>query len=198
MKTVNVIGPLKFPLQSVDKSLFTVFVDGGLKSKNSSFKTSISIGDMDSTNKKPDILLRSDKDRSDLYFACYEATVRGAQKLLLHGFFGGRLDHQVLMLGDLLELSQDKRCKVVMFENGVKRVEILPPGNWNFNYRGMFSVISLYEQKVRYSGGCAYPKDKEYPQIIKPFSTFGLSNYSDSDFSLDIEKSLAVYYVPHY
>lgn len=193
-KTVNIIGPLSPELGAIDPEVFTIFVDGGLDHASAAFKNAVSIGDGDSTGKPMDIVLSRDKDRGDLHFAIMESLKRGANKAKLYGFIGGRLDHQILLLGDLLALSQEEHLCFEIYEKERLRMEILPSGEHEFDYKGAFSVFTHTEQKILYQGDCKYPIKKEYPQLLKPFSTKGISNYSSSKFALKSEGSLCVFF----
>ncbi|MEX1099788.1 MAG: hypothetical protein WEB87_05145, partial [Bacteriovoracaceae bacterium] len=94
-----------------------------------------------------------------------------------------------------LRLSQDHAFSFEIFDKQELRMEIIPPGDFARSFSGAFSLFTLYEQKVLFKGDCRYPLNKEYPQLIRPFSTNGLSNFCASRIELKTEKSICVYYV---
>lgn len=193
---VNIIGPMPLLSEAIDADKLSIFVDGGAKHKSKKFRNAFSVGDSDSSGRELDIKLSPDKDRGDLYHAVCEARARGAKLCRLYGFFGGRLDHQILLIGDLLHLSEEFKLEFILYEGHFYRLNILPPGCREFCHRGIFSVFSLKEQEVFYRGDCKFPTDKEYPQLIPPLSTQGLGNISYSSFTLEFGSSLCVYFAP--
>lgn len=193
---INIVGPVSPKISHVDPNLFTIFVDGGLNFRNSEFLQSLSIGDNDSSELPLEIKLSVDKERSDLFYAVMEMAKMGVKSAKLYGFIGERLDHQLLLIGDLLRLSQEHELSFELYEGAIKRLDILPSGEHHFIHRGCFSVFTLEKQKVLYSGDCKYPEDKEYPQYLIPFSSHGLSNESWSQFQLKAEKAICVFYPP--
>ncbi|MCO4753449.1 MAG: hypothetical protein KC478_03155 [Bacteriovoracaceae bacterium] len=195
MNSINIIGPLQVCIKSVNPNRFTIFVDGGLRHKVCEFPDSISIGDNDSGSADLDIPLSPDKDRGDLYFALKMMKARNYKKAELHGFVGGRLDHQMLLLGDLLRDSQEEETHFKIYEQETLRMEIFPSGSWTFAHVGEFSLFSIYEQLVSYKGDCKYPESKEYPQHLPVLSTQGLSNISYSEFTVETQRSSCLFYI---
>lgn len=195
--TVNIVGPMKADLKNADEKLPTYFVDGGMKHFEPRFKRAFSIGDNDSFEGKMEEVLPQNKDRGDLFFAVQKAQDSGAKQAFLYGFVGGRMDHQILLLGDLLELA-GKRTRFDIFEEEELRMSVLPSGNHCFDFTGPFSVFSAREQKLLYQGSCQYPNHKEYPQLIGAFTTHGLSNYSDASFSITSQAPFCLMYGADY
>lgn len=176
MKKINIIGPLKLIHQEVNFDLPSYFIDGGLKHANL-FKLKVeSFGDGDSSNEKShkiDNKLSKEKDLSDLSYALNHLIEH--DMIHLHGFYGKRQDHQLSIIGDILNLLEKHPKKELKLHN----TEDIPwvfcsKKDYNFYHQGTFSILSLQEQKIEIFGA-KYPL-KEKSVIIKPFSSIGLSN----------------------
>jgi len=96
-----------------------VGVDGGTALwKRLGFTPDFAIGDWDSLKyltilkSIPHLDLPTHKDFSDLMYAGCAAVQAGATSLLCLGVTGGRPDHQIAMLLDLAQLSEDREAKL--------------------------------------------------------------------------------------
>lgn len=124
------------------------------------------------------------KSQSDLALAL--ALFEDSSKLTLHcwGFLGGRRDHELLNLGEMLTFLEAKPQSVAIFYDQNKKIAIkaLGAGAWKLNHQGLFSLASLKNVKVKMTGECAY-EIKEMTELA-PLSSFGLSNLGQGDFEL--------------
>lgn len=176
MKKINLIGPLKLIHQEVNFTLPTFFVDGGLIHARNFQDKKESFGDGDSLTEKShkiDYKLPIEKNISDFLYALKHVIEH--DMIHLHGFYGKRQDHQLSIIGDLLNLLKSHPEKEIKLHN----TEDLPwifssKTDYSFFHQGSFSILSLQEQKIEILGA-KYPlEDKSV--TIKPLSSIGLSN----------------------
>lgn len=124
------------------------------------------------------------KSQSDLALAL--TLFNESSQLTLHcwGFLGGRKDHELINLGEMLTFLETKPQTEALFYDQNKKIVIkaLGPGAWKFNLQGVFSLASLKNVRVKMTGNCAY-EIKEMTEL-KPLSSFGLSNFGKGEFEL--------------
>lgn len=193
----NIIGPLPAAISAVDTSLFTIFVDGGVSHKPAGAfddKLCLSIGDNDSATLELDRQLPKEKDHGDLYHAIDLMREKKFASAKLYGFIGARLDHQMLLLGDLWRSAQKHQLRFQLYERERLHIDIFPAGQHTITHKGLFSYFSLLDQSVHFKGNCLYPKQKEYPKLIPAMSTQGLSNVSQGQFTLDAPNAFCLIY----
>lgn len=179
--SLRLIGPLCNSVPPSDLPL--IYIDGGLQFKNTSAPLSYSIGDGDSSLEEPEHLLPHEKDFSDFEFALSHIP-NPIEKIHLHGFLGGRRDHEWINVGVIHNflIQRDQKTQV-FWEN---EFQSLSKGQWTFDYKGLFSVLSLEDNKIQIEGDVRYPcgKEKTFPRL----SSLGLSNVSNGKFSVKCEK----------
>ena len=145
------------------------------------------VGDLDSSD--PDIVtaLRelgvtfvrfpSEKDETDLLLALEWVRSQGVDKLDVVGVLGGRVDHELAALGDLvrnadlLPVVHEERFNVVFLAHGERDVVSVPEGS-------DLSVIALSSDAEVSIEGCRYPLDRA---TIEPLSGLGVSNVALAD-----------------
>lgn len=186
---INLVGPMNVNSNLINKDLFSIIIDGGLN-HNLKLKKFYSIGDQDSTTKKVDELLSKDKDYSDLYFSLKHIPPE-CSIVNCYGLVGGRLDHQLCVLGDLLEFSKIKSCIFNLYDQANLSIKIIPPGKYQIEHTGTFSVLSINDQKIFLSGDIKYKNKSEYTHI-KPLSSHTLSNIADGKILIRNEFSLCL------
>ncbi len=166
-QTLNLVGPLLGrPFASEEP---TVYVDGG-----SHFRTpgglSISVGDGDSGTKL-DHMLNPEKDFSDLAFVLNGLPV-ATKQLFLHGFLGGRRDHEWAVFGEVHRFLGTQPGSRAEFKHNGKIAIIGFCGNYSSHITGLFSVLKLDSGPVRIEGQCKYP----FHGTLGVLSSHGLSN----------------------
>lgn len=173
-KTLTLVGPITPKPVSSIKKFPQILVDGGtsFKAKHS---LHFSVGDGDSFQKKLDLTLPREKDFSDLQFAL---TLIPKKIKTVHflGFLGGRKDHELINYGEIAYfLKKRKNTQCHLWQNAKLKTLFLSQGVHEFDYTGIFSIVSFFpSSKVSIQGNCEYPLKKE--TTIKPFSSHGLSN----------------------
>jgi thiamine pyrophosphokinase len=166
--TLNLVGPLLgVPFSSQTP---TIFVDGG-----NHFRTagglSVSVGDGDS-GIHLDHTLNPEKDFSDLAFVLKELPKKTTH-LLLHGFLGGRKDHEWAVFGELhrfLKVRPNSRAEFL--GHGNKSVIVGFRGQFSSPISGHFSVLRLETGPLKIEGACKYP----YQGNLDLLSSHGISN----------------------
>ena len=184
---INFVGPLplKAPLLKEDRERPTIFIDGGIGHISSyplNNPLNFSLGDGDSKGETPaslDIKLPRQKDISDTGFAL-KGLPFSVRKLHLFGFSGGRLDHQICLFSLLQNwCRQDERRRwsldAQVFGFGKGRHEL--------TIKGVFSLFSFNPCRIRITGSCKYPLEKE--RELAPFSDLSLSNIGFGTVSID-------------
>lgn len=184
-KKLNLIGPCSIDKSKIDYSLSTIIIDGGLEHKLT-FKEQFSIGDGDSTSEDLDLLLPKEKDQSDLAVALSKIEQRDTQ-INLHGFLGGRRDHELIVLGEVYKHSS-QMDSFAYFE---KHYTILPRGIHELKINGLFSLLTLEENLITISGNAKYLLEKATPLL--PLSSLGLSNQGTGEVEIKCSRPLIVY-----
>lgn len=187
-KELCFVGPLKF-----DKGFMKpfsphqiIFIDGGISHCPKWIKNPFLVGDGDSAINNPynfSFSLEKEKDFSDLSFALGLVNQK-QEKVTLLGFIGGRLDHQLCVLGECHQHL--KRFPGQIIHLG-QNIVYYPAGTHEINLNGLFSLVSLEKAKISIEGEVKYPMKK---QDISPCSSWLLSNEGRG--SLSIESSAPI------
>lgn len=206
-------------LSSMERNAFLLFIDGGwrhaqiikqgpLKSllEPHSIKSSCHwVGDKDSLPDElplppdlPQILLPSEKDESDLkaalnFLSQTRANFLNSATLFGHGLIGGRLDHQLAVLGELSlwldELDDQKKKPTIhlLDQEGKNIITIFAGLYKESRYHGGLSLFSLAPQQVKLKGGLKYLGESIK---LTPLSSRGLSNEALGPYEIEGEKAL--------
>ncbi len=170
-------------------------VDGGAHFTE---KLDVWVGDADSYEKVPHIKdchkLPIDKDASDLNFALRLFSTSLPYKFHFWGFLGGRKDHELFNLGEALSfLDKNPECQILLYESSGKLAfHLLGAGDWKFTHHGLFSLGSIKNVSLTLKGACRYPILKE--TLIKPLSSFGLSNLGEGEMILQTHGPVFIHY----
>ena len=180
--SVLLIGPLakEIPQGNFD---FTVFVDGGchLRAKEHTNTSSLSVGDGDSCppNTKLDYMIPTEKDHSDLAYILRHLPKKLAT-LELHGFIGGRIDHQLAVFGEVFNYLKASETPSAVFDR--QAAELLNKGKHSRNINGLFSLMTLEPTEVSLSGDTKYKVEPS--AVLQPFSSHALSNEGRGDIQI--------------
>lgn len=187
---INLIGPMDLDLTVVDDRLFTIVIDGGAD-HCLHFSPNLSVGDQDSTSQKLDCLLPADKDYSD-YSKALSFIHDKTQIINCHGLYGGRLDHQLAIIGDSCRFLLKQKAKINFFQKKDIRLCILAPGKWILNHNGLFSLHSLYDQFIKIHGDIKYNL-KEYT-YIHSLTSHTISNVAFGQFFVICQSPVFLYF----
>lgn len=183
--TIHIVGPLAENFDS-DPNEPALFVDGGTELKKDH---GFSLGDNDSYQGDLDYKLPRDKDFSDLQFALSLVPAH-AETIHLHGFVGGRKDHELINFGEIAYfLLNRKDTKVIIDRN----ITAYSQGFWEFELNSTFTLFSFHENTLSLTGECKYQLIK---QPLKPFSSHGLSNEATGKICLHNSSPLYFFEVP--
>ena len=187
LETICFVGPMEltYPLEKFPRKSL-IFIDGGINHlRNQNFDQSDLklVGDGDSLEQPAEapflIKLSQEKDISDLK-AGLDILSSKQKSIYLNGFLGGRLDHQMAVLGETHEhLMKFPSTSIFFSEN----VHLLPAGKHRLEFKGEFSLFSLIKTLVNIEGSVKY---KGADIELRPLSSRGLSNYSNGSFNLNI------------
>ncbi len=176
--SIQLVGPLAEA--GLELSEPVIFVDGGARLRRGA--EGIAVGDGDSFSGELDHLLDTAKDFSDLAFAL-SLVPEGFNEIELHGFLGGRRDHELLNLGEchhfLTRRTQSTRLRL---DN---TLEAFSAGHWRFHRQGLFSLVTFAPALVALSGDCRYPIPPG--TTVQPVSSFGLSNEGHGEIRLEAD-----------
>lgn len=165
--SIMLVGPLADAELEIIEPV--IFVDGG--STRREHNIGLSVGDGDSFAGELDHKLDTEKDFSDLAFAL-SLLSHGFHNIEMHGFLGGRRDHELLNLGEVFHfLARRTRPATALID---RSVDAFSEGSWQVEVHGTFSLIAFEAATVALSGRCRY----QIPDgtRIAPVSSFGLSN----------------------
>lgn len=170
-------------------------VDGGAHFTS---KLDIWVGDADSFKEAPETKevhrLPVDKDASDLNFALRLFSASLPYKFHFWGFLGGRKDHELFNLGEALTfLEKRPECQILLYDSSGKLAfHLVGAGDWKFTHYGIFSLGSIKNVALTLTGACQYPIKRE--TLIKPLSSFGLSNVGSGEMILKTQGAVFVHY----
>lgn len=149
----------------------------------------ITLGDGDSVlnNQKTkfDYLFPEEKDFSD-----FEAALNFIQQylrpveIILHGFWGGRFDHALLIPCQITEHllhSPHTHFAELSTSSNFEKLIILNKGKHQFNEQIPFSLISSTHQKIILEGNLKYKGTFN----IQPWTGLGISNHSFGQWSIE-------------
>lgn len=203
-----ILGPLIISPQRLRKNVkffdptLIILLDGGTCHLKHLLKKdqdiSISIGDGDSTSEAYlplDFTLPLKKNYSDLEFVVEALlkTKNSIDSLSLMGLFSSeqreeRLDHLLFNIGTIQNISKKLSLKILMDE----RFLFLPAGKNNFEYQGLFSLISLTSNKLKISGKVDYCL-KDWTKL-KALSSLGLSNIARGKVIIKSINPIVIYF----
>ncbi len=180
-------GDYKPPLKGLEikDDDLVIAADGGSRHcQTLNIKPQILIGDMDSTD--PDLLdeweageveiirFPEDKDQTDLELAITLAQEKGAEKIVIHGAVGGRLD---MSFGNLGLLGHPALSVPTTMINGAEEVHLLKSGDMLTLVGDLGDLVSLValcpDEAVVSTIGLLYPLKNE---ALKFGETRGISN----------------------
>jgi len=126
-----------------------------------------------------------EKDFSDLDLALRLCCERGSRDLLLLGFIGGRLDHQMAVCGVCARYAAHATIRII---EGVQKVSFFAAGQSCVVETGTcFSVIALTDPTLVSISGAQYRLDHSR---IAPLSDRGLSNRALRDCNVSVHEGL--------
>lgn len=183
------IGPLAISPEELNRinnfETPKIAVDGGL---NHPIKGALSIGDGDSSGIPCDISFPPNKDYSDLK-GLLDLLPHHLRQIQAYGFIGGRLDHQLGVIGEMLRFSELSKTQVSLF--GDSYIEILPPGKSTLQIHGTFSIISIETTKINLSGKCEFSGENI---DLSPLSSRAISNVGHGEITFSCPHPLAVFH----
>lgn len=197
--TTLILGPLlskkdQHKVELLDLSLFQkiILLDGAADKFPPPWPKSWTlIGDADSCSPEHrpyfDQLLAQDKDQSDLSFALEHLIPKRCQHLLCEGVTGGRLDHEVINLGEVNAFLQQRPDTLVSWG---PQLMAYPKGQHRIEHTGSFSLFSLQEQNLSLSGDAQWPLQDQH---IFPCSSRTLSNWAQGVLELTCEAPVFFY-----
>lgn len=165
---------------NIDGVDLVVAADGGSRHcQELGIIPNVLIGDMDSTN--PDLVeyweasgvevihFPPDKDQTDLELALLHAQSKGANKIIVYGAIGGRLD---MTIGNLMLLTRPDLNSIVKFVCGNEEIRVLQDGNLLTLPGTLGDTVSLIPLSI--DGAKVTLKGLEYP-LTKEILDFGLT-----------------------
>lgn len=190
---LQVIGPMPFDETELDGDCPTICVDGGARhAKNLDTERIYIIGDADSFPDSEQFhhLLKQDKDISDLGFILQNLAPE-IQKLALFGFTGGRLDHQLFVLGELDQFSMRTGALLVMDSQFIFPKKVNDNFSFEGSYQGIFSVGTYRATPITLRGNIKYALEA---QLMQPHSSQGLSNLASGSFQVFAPDNFWLYF----
>lgn len=191
-KKICLLGPMKISKKIISKvtknSDFIIQVDC-LHILND--EKTLTLGDGDSVSKtnreKFDYLFPEEKNFSDFEAALHLIkSISRPKHIILHGFWGGRFDHALLIPCQITEhLLQCTNTKIATLysNNTFESLMILNKGVHHFNEEIFFSLISTKKQSLNLNGKLKYKGKK----ILQAWSGLGISNMSFGPWKIKCE-----------
>ena len=195
-----IVGPTSFQWKVITPflkrtDLRLVFVDGGLVHYEKFLikaplliKNAITIGDGDSSNRQMN-MYKSDQNISDLsYCLKFLSKQKNVETFMFVGFLGGRIDHQFFNLGEISRFVNKSEGQVLL-EN---KIEFIPKGKNVVDIKGLFSLGSFEDNKIKINGACLYKSKKWLPLPV--LCSRGLSNVGSGKILIESISPLAIFY----
>ena len=168
-----------------------IFVDGGTQFRLA--KEGLSVGDGDSHQKALDEKLNPHKDYSDLAYVLSSVPAH-FHEIFLHGFIGGRRDHEWVNVGEAHAFLQARHQPTKLhFESEITGFSA---GKWQLEINAPFSLLCMEAAKVKLIGACHYQLEQKTK--IDPFCSYGLSNVGEGAIMLQTDKPVFVIYPSNY
>lgn len=200
LTTYIIVGPTSFKWKTLTPYLKhpdikLIFIDGGLIHRRKFLlkvptltKTSVSIGDGDSSNQQMN-MLKTDQNLSDLsYCLNFLSKQKNGGTFMFVGFLGGRIDHQFFNLGEISRFVKKNQTQVSLED----RINFLPQGKNVLEIQGLFSLGSFEDNKIKIDGACLYKSKKWLSLPI--LSSRGLSNVGSGKVEIESTSPVAVFY----
>lgn len=129
------------------------------------------------------------KDLSDLMAAykTFFSKERFNQQVILFGFSGGRLDHQLALIGDTLKFLNDFHDSKFYAYSSLGELMIFnSPGLHHFDHQGTLSLFQSQPSPISTQGSLVYHLEQEE---LSSFGSHGLSNVAKGAFQITSETS---------
>jgi thiamine pyrophosphokinase len=162
----------------------------------------IVVGDFDSVSQSGSVWLdeyssevevvrvEARKDFSDLDLALRVCVERKMDSATLRGFIGGRLDHQIVVLGVCAKHAQNLSITIIDADQQVSFV--VAGQTMAIDPRSLFSLIAV-EAAARVSiQGAQYPLSNH---LLEPLSDLGLSNVADDGCVVTVHEGICFVWV---
>lgn len=193
-KSLNIFGPMELSSSmTIEDSLPSFFIDGGVNHKHHFNLKGVSVGDGDSSHQhNMDIKLDPRKDSSDLdYFLAL--LPRDIQKINVYGFFGGELDQQLISLGSLIRFLEknNESCEIYVYNKFSLKIIATNKKTISFNFTGEFSLLNFKKNKFKILGSVDYPIEKQ--KNFEIFDSELLHNIAKGEFEIHSEKPFMIY-----
>lgn len=195
IKEWTLVGPMGPKLPEEDFPFSVLGIDGGAHFCD---RMDIWVGDGDShlstINSRHIFEFPPQKDSSDLALALSLFQTSGPMRLHCWGLLGGRRDHELLNLGEVMHFLENSPQSRASFYDSAGNIalECISNGSWNFNYQGIFTLACLKESCVTLTGACEY--QLKHQTTFSPLSSLGLSNSAFGEFTLTNSSPLMVFF----
>jgi thiamine pyrophosphokinase len=188
--TVVLIGPLTDSLPSSLPSAAYLGVDGGA-SRQTPHGFDLTLGDQDSLTSDVtlDLLFPQSKDQSDLALALAHLP-SAPLNLHLVGFIGGRLDHELMNLGELSRHLELNGGSIILYQQTSPRLLGLAAGTHTLKIKGVFSLLALSDTLFSIKGQCEFPLA---PTMTPALSSRLLSNMAHGEVILSADRPFFCY-----
>lgn len=166
--SIDIVGPFASSWSPSDRP--ALFVDSGARWQKP-IALSATVGDGDSSFAKMDFLLEKEKDYSDFAFAL-RSLPQNIVEIFLHGFLGGRRDHELANFGEAHAFLKARLTPTVMSWDS--DAISWSAGEWDLEWYKTFSLMAFESARVSIEGKCRYQVST--PSEFSALSSFGLSN----------------------
>jgi len=154
-----------------------ILIDGGANYQkeicweNSTKNPILKVGDGDSYDGEMDLILKKEKDFSDLKFVL-DLLPPSITKIYALGLLGGRRDHELSNFAEI-NIFLQKRAQPTVVDLG-EEVRAFSAGNYEQNLKGTFSLFTFDKSQITLNGDCKY--ELKTPTLLSGLSSLGLSN----------------------
>lgn len=171
----------------------TIAVDGGIDAVPQAV---LWIGDGDSGHAPQNIPagFKTDQNKTDLAYALDVIQAWEWRQLHLAGFWGGRFDHALAVLGTLqADIKKRKQTQRVTLYTPLGHVGaiILPAGRHDVDITGAFSVLAIEPAMLTLGGACDY---KAEDLRLSPLSGRGVSNNGQGGVHISADAPVMIIY----
>jgi thiamine pyrophosphokinase len=130
------------------------------------------------------------KDFSDLDLALRVCAEKGLTSVDLHGFIGGRLDHQLVVIGVCTRYATDLSIEITDVDQ--RALFLIARQSMTVARDSLFSVIAIEGSAKVSIVGARYPLSNH---LLGPLSDLGLSNVAEDDCAITVHEGTGLVWI---
>lgn len=193
-ESLLLVGAAPFAIAAMPEDIFqlpTIAVDGGIDAVPGAL---LWVGDGDSgyVPQNTPAIFKTDQNKTDLAYTLDVIRSWAWRDLHLAGFWGGRFDHAMAVVGTLhAEMKQRPRVRRMTLYTPLGHVGavLLPSGQHDLQIERAFSLLAIEDVRLTLTGACDYKADN---LGLAPLSGQGVSNKGQGLVDISVDAPIVV------